>query len=329
VKNRFLIAVGLAALLTACGGGGGTLSPTPLPTNPATQYSSKLVFTGALAGRQIQSDLRQAESAMPMSAATPIPIMIFSPLTASGNLGSAVYPGGSGEGGYLEAVVSPQPTAAPTTTFTQTNTNAKISPTPTPNPAQTPAPLPTGVIGEVFVSSNGTPNVQSAGSASAAIGSPVNQTPAAQVYVYEAISLECAQPLNAGSAPAWKWNGSGWVTVSAPSQADIYLTGPKCTVPGFASNETYPTLHYPGGGSHFSTDTPFSNFNTSQWQNAETSYDLHSLVTSNPDGSNNGELLIKTADGAHTIKMFPAGVSSYPGEYDAAVEVSGASIDGF
>jgi hypothetical protein len=155
----------------------------------------------------------------------------------------------------------------------------------------------------------------------------VNQTPATQVYAYRGIALYCAMPMISGAASGWKYNGgTDWVPATN-GQADIYLSGPGCTNP---SGEAHPTLHIPGGATTISTDFAFCNLSASQWANTASTVDLGVINQMNPDGSFNAEIIGKTADGAHTFKLFPnsfGGIS--PGNYAGAVEVSGASVDGF
>lgn len=312
----------LCAALAACGGGssGGGITPTPIVTNQPA-YTSQIVFVGVLAGRAIQADLRRAQSLSPMVSGTPVPIMVVSPMTAQDTIGN--IGGSNGFGGYVEAVVSPMPSSSPSVTFTTDNPNSEFG---TPGPSVT---LPPGVIAQEPIGSNPSAiNVQSAGTASAAISAPVNQSPTTNVYTYRAISLECASPLAAASSPAWAWSGSTWNAVSTIAAADIYMTGPYCDAP-FNSSESETTVHFPGGGVTISTDTPFSGIVATQWANTLTSADLAALITLNPDGSSNGEIVFKTSSGA-VVKLFPNGISrgSNP-DYSGAVEVSGASIDGF
>lgn len=315
MKQVFL-GLGLVLALAACGGGGGT--PNPIPsTVPKTTYTSKLVFVGPLDGRVIQSDLRRVESLTPMTAATPLPIMVVAPITAQGNIGANQS---SNWGGTIQAEVSPAPASTPTTTFSQTDPNAVLG---------TPIPFPTAnVVSEAPIMGNSsTPNVQSSGVATAAIGAPVNLSPQANEFTYMAISLECKTPLDPGSSPAYQWNGTGWIAVSDPTQADVYLTGPQCTVPGFSSTENNMVVHIPYGGVNLSTDTPFSGLLATQWSNTETAVDLLTAGTVNPDGSQNTIIVAKTSGGA-VFKLFPLSVG-YNDGYDGAVEVSGSSVDGF
>jgi|GEM_PF-6269154 len=297
--------------LAACGGGSGGGIPNPGPS-AGTQYSAKIIFVGQLAGRspQIQPEIRA------MDAGALAPIMLVSPITAQNNIGSQF---GSTQG-LLEVQVSPLPSAPPAVTFTNTDPNAAVTATPSPAPGATPAPLPSGVIAAGLIVAADTPNVQSAGIASATIGAPLDLAPTAPVYIYEAISLQCRIPQDPGSAIGWNWNGSAWAP-SSTTPADVYVT---CGGGGASS-----TLNIPGGFVTQSTDTPYSALSASQWSNAQTSLDFLTLSTLNGDGSVNAEIIGKTADGSHTFKLFPNSLAQYPAEYSGAAEVSGAGVDGY
>ncbi|MHB1770094.1 MAG: hypothetical protein ACYCPH_03430 [Minisyncoccota bacterium] len=342
MKQLFTIAgLALAILaLAACGGGGsssggggGYVPPNPPP--PATTYSASLRFVGPLDGVQIQSDLRQAQSVSPMSAATPLPIMIMSPIE-NGYIGGSIYVG-TNQQGVVQAIVSPSPASTPTVTFSQTDASATIAPTPTPQPGITPPPLPAGVVAENGVASNGVDNVQASGVASAVIGSPVNQSPTTAIFQYMALGVDCIAPtgpigvLPSGAGePGWYYTGTGWAQTTDPTKADIYVTGSKCDG-SFAVPGDNGTLNFPGGGTFISTDTPFSALTASQWANTETSVGISALMLQNADGSFTAELIAKTRDGLHTFKVFPNSFGGSAGDFDyeGAVEVSGAGVDGF
>lgn len=316
MKRILLTSVVLASsLLAACGGGGST--PGPLPsTQPHVTYTAQLLFVGVLGGRTLQGDLRAVQLRSPMAAsANAIPIMVVSPITTQGNVG-AVY---GGIGGDVEVQVSPQPTSSPAVTFSNTNAHAKLA---TPAPG-TPQPLPSGVVAQNPIFSDGTPNVQSAGAASAQIGPPVNQTATASVYTYLPISLECILQ-HPGSASAWQWTGSAWATTDL-AHADIYMSGPNCAL---ASSEANAILHIPGGFTTFSTDVSFAGLTASQWTNTQTTLDMSTATQLNADGSTNDVIVGKTADGTHVFKLFPVSVGMNE-EYSGAVEVAGAGVDGF
>lgn len=334
MKRTFgVLGILACALLAACGGGssGGGYTPQPKQSNPpATTYSAHLRFVGALAGQTaIQSDLRRAQSvALDAGTATPIPIMIAAPIETVSGLGCVANE--CGVGGVVQVVVNPAPSASPAaTTFANTAAHVKIVATPTPQPGATPAPLPSGVIAEANVQNDGTDNVQSSGIASASIGAPVNQQPTTQVYQYMAVGLECT-PRDSTYSPGWAWNGSGWVTVFNPSQADLYVTGSGCSG-NFAVAGDTGTLHFPGGGTTISSDTPFSSVNASQWTNAQTGIAGSTLTAANPDGSVNAIIVAKTRDGQHIFKVFPNYMAAYGNglDYAGAAEVSAAGVDGF
>ncbi len=339
MKRLLLVAALAISTLVACGGGGssgggGYTPPNPPPATTAPlAYAASLRFVGPLDGVAIQSDLRAASSVSPLGAATPIPIMIMSPIE-NGYIGGSLYVG-TAEQGVVQAVVSPAPNTTPSVTFSQTDPQANIGPTPSPQPSTTPIPLPTGVIAENGVGSNGANNIQASGVASAAIGSPVNQSPAIPVYQYMALGVDCTAPTSFGhptaqGGPGWYYTGTGWAMTADPTKADIYVTGFKCdgsyAVPGDNG-----TLHFPGGGTMLSTDTPFSAVSASQWTNAETSVGLSALMLQNADGSLNAELIAKTRDGLHVFKLFPNALGGSAGDLDdeGAVEVSGSGVDGF
>lgn len=323
-KILSLVAFATASLLAACGGGGSSplTPPSPSPTNPPVPYTSKLVFTGQLAGRTIQSDLRRAMDAS--GTATPVPIMVVSPIS-NGCLGFDCVATGNGT---VQAVVSPEPSSAPTTTFSDTAPHVVMS------PAALSSPGP-GVIAQADVSNDGTNNVQSSGTASATIGSPVNQTPTTQVYEYRALAAECVPgTYSNGYGPGYAWNGASWVVVSDPSQADIYVTGNGCSGNYNVAGDPG-TLNFPGGGTFVSTDAAFSSLAASQWANTETSVLGSTLSTQNADGSTNSVLIAKTRGlngvPVATFKMFPNMLGSDNGgfNYIGAVEVSGVGVDGF
>ncbi len=336
MSKMLLGAVLVAALaLAACSGGsGGGSGYVPPPPVQQQSYTASIRFVGPLAGAQMQSDLRQAQSVSPMSAATPLPIMIMSPI-ANGMVGGSIFVG-TNQQGVVQAIVSPSPGSTPAVTFSQTDTSATIAPTPTPAPGITPPPLPAGVVAENGVASNGVDNVQASGVATAAVGSPVNQSPSTAIYQYMALGVDCIAPTGAGHLPSgsgepgWYYTGSGWAQTTDPTKADIYVTGSKCdgsyAVPGDNG-----TLNFPGGGTLISTDTPFSALAASQWANTETSVGMSALMLQNADGSINAELIAKTRDGLHIFKVFPNSVGGSAGDldYEGAVEVSGAGVDGF
>jgi hypothetical protein len=315
----------IAALAACGGGGGGGLTPQPLPsaTPPSPTFSSKIVFLGSLAGHTIQSDLRRMESVAMDASATPVPIMVVSAPDANADV--AVY------GGAVQAVVSPEPAFTPSVSFSQNNPNAVVV---TPQPSASPQALPTGVIAQVFVNGTNTVQAQSAGTASAIIGAPVNQTPTTPVYSYMSVALDCHNPgdiaggtsLGYAAHFGWKWTGSTWAPDDNVSDADIYVDGPSCV----ASNpsETVATIHIVGGDTRISTDTPFNAVSASLWANVETSFTTTTALMTNADGSVNALVIGKTRDGSHTFKLFPNEVGSNDGFF-GAVEVSGSSIDGF
>lgn len=325
------LVVASAALLAACGGGGSTGGnpiPNPQQSNPpTTTYSAQLRFVGALAGHTIQSDLRRAQEARtPLDAgvATPIPIMVISAPEAKAIVNAV---------GYVQAVVSPFPSAAPNVTFTQTNPNAQIVPTPSPAPSSTPQPLPSGVIAQQYAQSTGI-QTQSAGTVSATIGSPVNAQPTTPIYSYMSIALDCYSPgdiaggTSAGYAAhsGWQWTGSTWAPDDDISTADIYIDGPNCVAKNPSESEA--TIHVPGGETRLSTDTPFTSVTVSQWANSETSFTTTQALAQNPDYSTNALVVGKTRDGARIFKLCPFAVE-YNDGYFGAIEVSGDSVDGF
>lgn len=328
-----LIPIILVGILAACGSGpsGGpiptprpTVSPTPTPT-PKVQYTSAIVFSGALSGRQIQADLRQVELKA-LTSGTPPPIMVVSPIASNGTIGGS---SANAFGGTVQAEVSPLPSATPSVTFSTTTTDVLFQ---TPDPSSSPQ-LPSGVVAQANVGSNPTvQNVQISASASAAIGSPVNQTPSDQVYEYKAISLECPNvtgiPMNPGSAPAWAWDGSNWNPVTNLANADIYMTGPHCTGQ-YASSEVDTTIHYPGGGTLVSTDNAFNSLLASNYVNSTGSFaTLTQMIMQNGDGSENAEILFKA--GTVLVKLFPNSIQTgTTPDFSGAIEVSGSSVDGF
>lgn len=322
-KPVLLAAIFASSLLAACGGGGGggPTPPTPSPTHtPGVSFASKLVFVGGLAGASIQSDLRRAQSVHTMDAST-APIMVVS--EPESGLDASAY------GGQVEAEVSPLPAAPePAVTFTQDNPNAVLS---TPAPGASPQPLPTGIIAEAIVTGANAVQAQSAGTASATIGDPVNQTPTAPVYSYMSIVLDCNSGYGVlGSAYTthfgWKWTGSTWTVDDNVSDADVYIDGPSCVAANPSESDV--TVHVPGGDTRLSTDSAFNSVTASQWANGETSFTLTQAITSASDGSQTALVIGKTRDGSTTFKLFPNGLSAGQGFF-GAVEVSGDSVDGF
>jgi hypothetical protein len=319
--QRFLI-LGSFLALAACGGGssGGVTplpSPTAAPTNKPASYTSKLVFTGSLAGAQIQGDLRRAESIALDDTATPIPVMVISSFQSG--VDTSVY------GGAVQAVVNPAPSASPPVTFAQTNPDAVMV---TPNPSASPEALPTGVVSQVYVNGTNAVQAQSGGTASATIGAPVNETPTTPVYSYMSIALDCGSGpggVAAGTAEpytnhfGWQWTGTTWAPDDDTSTADVYIDGPGCVSDN--QGEAQPTIHVPGGDTRLSTDTPFCSVLASQWVNSETSFVNPAI--SNPDGSYQLLIVGKTRDG-HVFKIFP----NHPFLF-GAIETSGDSVDGF
>lgn len=320
MKQIFL---GVAVLaLAACGGGGGITPPGPTPTvKPPISYTSKLVFDGALAGHTVQADIRQVQIAT--DAATPIPIMVVEPPVA--NKDTSVY------AGDLQVVVSPMPSAVPSVSVSQTDSGATIVSTPSPGPGQTPQPLPTGVIAQVQVNGANVVQTQSAGTASATVGAPINETPSAPVYSYMSIEPSCLTGMISpgGLQPAyahhfgWQWTGTTWAPDDDVSSADVYMDGPNCTAQN--PSESGPIIHIPGGDVRISTDTPFNSITASQWSNAETSYDPNATGLVNPDGSFQCVVIGKTRDESHVFKWFAANAGCLFG----AIETSGTSVDGF
>ncbi|NNM92299.1 MAG: hypothetical protein HKL92_03070 [Candidatus Eremiobacteraeota bacterium] len=333
---------GLSALalftLAACGGNSTGGNPIAPPTPAPVAYQAQLVFKGPLAGaassistlsvgRSIQSMNQRGILAAP--GATPVPIMVVSNIDAADGCGAAGCAGTNAQG-FVQAIVSPQPSSAPVVVFSQTAPNAAIVATPSPGPSATPVPLPPGVTAEIGIGVSTATMVQSSGTATASVGAPVNQSPTTQVYEYMGIAADCEQRYSqTNSGPGWAWNGSVWVQVSDPTLADIYVTGSSCDgsfgIPGDSG-----TLHFPGGGTFVSSDTPFASVLASQWANSETSMPISALQIPNPDGSVNAELIAKTRSGA-IFKVFPnvAGGSTGEKDYEGAIEVSGSSVDGF
>jgi hypothetical protein len=311
------------AMLCACGGGGSVASPaTSAPT--LTPYAAKLVFVGplngtaAIAARTRGLTLRRI---LDSGTGTPPPVMVISPMNADGTIDGIAA---SVFGGVVEAVVSPAATGSPQTTFSNTNGAVALA-------TIAPTSFPTNIVAEENATTSGTPNAQASGLVTAAIGAPVNQSPATQVYAYQAISVSCENPLPERSSPGWAYANGAWSAVSSPAQADVYLTGPKCPGAFFATtpDATFAVLNFPGGGATLSTDTAFCSIAASQWQDAEASADMETIDTLNADGSQNTELLAKTRDGSHLFKLFPNSFGPYPGDISGAIEVSGSSVDGF
>jgi hypothetical protein len=326
MKPGLLLTIALCGLLAACGGGssGGT-TPIVTPTSTPITYAAKIVFTGALAGAQagsqIQADLRQIES----GSGTPPPIMVVS--APESGIDASVY------GGEVDAVVSPYPSASPSVTFTQTNSAAAITTPAPPAEGQTPAPLPTGVIAQVNVNGTNAVQTQSAGTATATIGAPVSAAPTTPIYSYMSIALDCYASggiagNNFGPYAAhfgWQWTGTTWTPDDDVSTADIYIDGPGCAAPN--PTEASMTVHVPAGDIRLTTDTPFSSVAASAWVNSETSFTILQAITTNPDGSNTGFVIGKTAGGA-VFKLFPNALGTSAGMF-GGIEVSGDSVDGF
>lgn len=320
--KQIVLGLGLIVALAACGGGSGSGPiPNPVQSTAPVAYTSYLRFVGALAGAQVQSDLRRAQSVSPMSAATPIPIMVVEPPVA--NEDTSVY------GGEVEAVVSPMPSSSPTVSFSQNNSGAQLF---TPQPIGTPQPLPTGVIAQEVIDGTNVVQTQSAGTATATIGSPVNSTPSTPVYSYMSIDMSCVignfSP-GAYRPPyehhiGWKWDGTTWAPDDDATTADVYMDGPNCPDDPNPSESDY-TVHIPGGDIRISTDTPFNSISASQWSNAETSYEPNANGMINPDGSVQCVVIGKTRDGSHIFKWDAANAGCMFG----AIETSGSSVDGF
>jgi hypothetical protein len=326
----------LGSGLAACGGGDGSGSAAFTPGGDRTHvsYASKLVFVGPLAGvrsqsaQQIQPELASLGRIQDDETSTPTPIMIASAISNNCNFGCNVA---GSEQGVVEALVSPQPSVTPTISFSQTATDVEIVATPTPAPSASPEPLPSGVIAEAGVASNGDSEVQSTGTATATIGDPVDESPTTPVYQYLAIAADCiADDSPSSSGPGWAWNGSAWTQVSNPSQADVYVTGSSCdglyNVVGDSG-----TLHFPGCGAFVSTDTAFCSLLASQWADTYTSMSIATLEIQNGDGSINAELIAKTRNGSYTFKVFPNALGGSAGDmsFDGAIEVSSSGVDGF
>lgn len=331
MKRLLLIAcVALALGVAACSGGGSTggtpptAPPTSTPTTAPVSYSARLIFTGALAGKQeIQSDL----SRVPQSGdATPVPIMVVLPVPNSG--GTIGGTPSNSFGGTVSVEVSPMPSSVPSITFTNTNGASVLQ---TPNPSASPTALPSGVIYQANVFGDPNATTQGSGVVSANIGSPVNASPTTAIYAYASISLECTTPMSAGSAPAWKWDAttSAWEIVSTIADADVYLTGPACNIPGFVTTETWPTLHVPGGGTMYVNTMCFCDLVAASEANSGTAFDLHAVITFNPDHSQNSIFEGRTRDGSNVFALYPNSLGSYPGEYSGAAKVSGHSPDDF
>lgn len=259
-----------------------------------------------------------------MAAGSPLPIMVVSPLFAG--MDTSVY------GGNVQAVVSPVPSSSPAVTFSQNNPNAVLQ---TPAPNGTPQVLPTGVVAQAAVFGANTPETQSAGTATANVGAPINETPTTPVYSYVSIALDCGPGpggIAAGSSTpytthfGWKYNGSAWVADDDVNDADVYIDGPSCVAQN--TTESGLTVHVPGGDTRLSTDSGFNTLTAAQWTNAETSFTIAAAIATNPDGSNNGIVIGKTRDSVHVFKMFPNALGSTDG-YFGAIEVAGVSVDGF
>ncbi len=245
-----------------------------------------------------------------MSVASPVPIMVVS--APESGIDASSF------GGQVEAEVSPAPASTPAVTFANTNPNAVLV---TPNPSASPSPLPTGIIAQAIVKGSASVQSQVSGTASATIGAPVNQTPTASVYSYMSIALD-ANPGPGGVAGpgytahvGWKWTGSTWTPDDNTADADVYI-------------DASAVVHIPGGDTRLSTDTPFNAVAASQWANTETSFAISTAIQHNADGSNNGLVVGKTRNGSATFKLFPNTMEQGVG-YFGAIEVAGASVDGF
>lgn len=345
--NRLAIGCALALatfFLAACGGGSSNPMPNPGPTNAPTQYppptnapkiayTAEIDFAGALGGAQtIQSGLRRVLSQG--APATPIPVQIVAPDYNGSNIG---YDGCLGndcavDQGEVLVIVSPAPSAMPTTTLSNDTPHTTVVPTPSPSPGTTPGPEPTGTVSVQTIQGDGTINVQTAGNIVATIGAPVNLAPTTAVYQYLGIALECnIDPRYPdGSSQGWKWTGTAWQADPDPSTADIYVTGSKCN-DGYGVAGDPGTLRFPGGGTFLSDDTPFSSVPASAWANTYTSMPMQSVLdTPNPDGSDNALLVAKTRSGV-VFKTYPLelGASAGTAIYVSGVDVSGAGPDGF
>jgi hypothetical protein len=178
------------------------------------------------------------------------------------------------------------------------------------------------------VSNNGAVNVQSSGTVTLSVGSPVNQMLVFTVYQYFPMAVLCNAGYN-GGYPGWMWSGTKWVSVGTPGQADLYVTSSSCTG-AFAVSGDPGTLHFPGGGALFSQPlVAFYQYSATQWIPSETALSYASLETNQPCPY---VLIAKTRTGA-IFKLFiapesvqtPAGYAHLAG----AIEVSGAGVDGF
>lgn len=320
--NRILRgAVAAASLaLAACGGSTGGAPPTPIPTSTPTtvpvSYTARIEFKGALAQAQIQGWLQRA----PLDdAASPSPIMVLSTYTGG--------PTDDGYGGQVYAMVSPLPSASPSVSYDSSTQGAALS---TPNPAESPLPLPSGAIGYADV--NGT-NATSpcSGTATATIGSPVNETPTTKIYCYAPIAVDCSytpgvEGYGVGSGLyyqhfGWKWDGTSWAPDDDDTTADVYIDGPSCV--DVNAGETVPTIHIPGGDMRLAVSVSFAAVSASQWANSETSFTL-------ADANTDGLVIGKTRDGSATFKWFSNSIQTYPGGIFGGIETSGgAPGDGF
>lgn len=341
MKRLLLIAcVALGFGVAACSGGGSTggtpptqgPAPTSTPTTAPVSYTARLVFTGALAGKQeIQSDLRRIALD---SGASPPPIGLGAPIAVVDGVPQA----GSSRAwdtGQIEVMVSPEPSTTPTISYSVTGDNLAIQ---TPNPSQSPNPLPSGVYARQYVgvSPSSSPNAQASGIASADISAPVSATPTTPWYLLKQISLECqfSNTVNPGvndpgSQPGWTYDATtnSWNAATSLATADIYMTGSHCFSPGYSDANDYLTIHVPGGDVRFTTDTSYFAIAASQWANSETSFILDPTELVQADLSYDAIVLGKTRDGSHTFLLFPATMSA--NEFTGEIQVSGAGVNGF
>lgn len=318
-----VLALLIVGALAACSGGspGGTppTAPPPTPTSTPTtvpvSYTARLAFKGALAQAQIQGWLQRS----PLADTTPVPIMVLSTYTGG--------PADDGFGGQVYAMVSPLPSTSPSVSYSTSTDSAKLS---TPNPSESALPLPSGAIGYAYV--NGT-NATSpcSGTASATIGSPVNESPTTKVYCYVPIAVDCSytpgtEGYGVGSGLyyqhfGWQWNGTSWTPDDNATTADVYIDGPSCV--DVNSSETVPTIHIPGGDTRLSVATSFASVSATQWADSETSFTI-------ADANTDGFVIGKTRDGSATFKWFSNTLEPFPGGMFGGIETSGgAPGDGF
>lgn len=313
----------LAVSVIACGGGSGSGGGTLPRGASSVSYTTSLVFVGSLAGHGSKVTAARVHSVRPLAVVGTDAIMVVEPITASGLIDGNPA---NDFGGTAYVEVSPSPATSPSVSFSISTSLATFS-TPQPNVTSPPGTLTYYVV----TSSTSAPNTQGSGTATAMISDPVDESPSSPVYAYMAIAMNCGSPAPQGDSVGWAWNAGSqsWQAVSNPSQADIYLTGPNC--PG-AFNQTtgdgYAVLNFPGGGLTISTDNAFSSITASGWANDETSVDMETIDALNGDGSQNTLLIAKTRGGV-IFKVFPNIYGPNPGDYAGAIEVSGASIDGF